>query len=99
VLQVAVHGEDELTGCVVKSGGKGRSLAEVAAELDNQDPGIDGSNLLQELVGAVAGAVIYQDQLIAAPDVLHNLLEAGIEGSYVLVFIVKGNYDGILRHT
>ena len=48
VLQVAVHGDDELALRVVEAGGQRRGLAEVAAQFDDQHPAIDRSNLLEQ---------------------------------------------------
>src|SRR5580658_11184650 len=57
VLQVAVHGDDELAGGVVEAGGERRGLPEVAAKLYDKDSRIDRSDLLEQPVGAVARAV------------------------------------------
>ena len=54
VLQVAVHGEDELAFGVVEAGGQRGGLAEVAAQLDNENAAVDGGNLFKQAVGAGA---------------------------------------------
>ena len=54
MLEVAVHGQDELALRVVETGGEGAGLAEVAAELDDEDAGVYGGDLFQETIGAVA---------------------------------------------
>jgi dsRNA-specific ribonuclease len=99
VLQVAVHGEDELARGVVETGRQGRGLAEVAAQLDHQHAAVDRGNLFQQLVGAVVGAVVDQHQLKAVAHLLHHLLQAGIEDGDVFLFIVKRHDDRILRHS
>ena len=38
VLKIAIHGEDELALRVIKSGGEGGGLTEVAAKLDDKNP-------------------------------------------------------------
>ena len=53
VLQVAVHGEDELAGGMIETGGQRRGLAEVAAQLDDEDAAVYRGNLFEEFVGAV----------------------------------------------
>ena len=63
MLQVAVHGEDELALAVVESSGESGSLAEVAAEFDDHDTPINGSNLLQQRKRVVLAAVIDEHQL------------------------------------
>ena len=54
MLQIAIHGEDKFARSVIETGGERRGLAEVAAELHHEDPAVDGSNFLKQLVGAVA---------------------------------------------
>ena len=39
---------------MVKAGGERRSLSKVAAEFDNRDPAVDGSNLAQQVEDRVA---------------------------------------------
>ena len=98
VLEVAVHGEDVFTRGVVKTGGKGGCLAEVAAELDDEYAAIDRGDLFKELIGTVTGSVVDEDQLEGATDLLHDLLEAGVEGSNVFIFVMEGNNNRIFRH-
>ena len=98
VLQVAVHGEDEVALGVVEAGGEGGGLAEVAAELDDEDAAVDGSDLFKQAVGAVAGAIVDEDQLEGFADLLHDGLEAVVERGDVLFFVVERNDDGIFRH-
>ena len=98
VLQVAVHGQDELARGVVKAGGQGRGLAKVAAQLDDQHAAVDGGNFFKELVGPVVRAVINQDQLKGVVHLLHDLLEPGIEDCYVFFFIVKWHNNRVFRH-
>ncbi len=98
VLQVAVHGQDELARGVVETGRQRRGLAEVPAQLDHQHAAVHRGNLFQQLVGAVARAVVHQHQLKAVAHLLHHLLQAGIQDGDVLLFIVKGNNDRIFRH-
>ncbi len=99
VLQVAVHGEDELARGVVEAGGQGRGLAEVAAQLDDEHAAVDRGDLFEKLVGTVAGAIVDEDQLERVADLLHDLFQARVEGGNVLFFVMEGNDNGILRHT
>src|SRR4051812_46992168 len=99
VLQVAVHGEDVLAGGMIEAGGQCRSLSEVAAQLDDENPAVHRRDLFEKLVGAVAGAVVYQDQLKSLAYLLHDLFEARVEVGDVLFFVMEGNNNGKLRHT
>ena len=98
VLQVAVHGEDEFAGGVVEAGGERRGLAEVAAELYDEDAAVDRGNLFKQTIAAVSGAIVDEDQLKALPDLFHDLLQAGIEDGDILFFVVKRHDNGIFRH-
>ena len=80
-------------GGVVEAGGQCRSLAEVAAQLDHQHAAVDRGNLFQQLVGAVTGAIVDQHQLKALAHLLHDLLQARIEGGHVLFFVVERDDD------
>ena len=93
MLQIAVHGQDELARGVVKACRQGRSLAEVAAQLHNQHTAVDSGNLLKQLVGPVVGAVIDEHHFKGFAHLLHNLLEARIENRYVVFFVVKWHND------
>src|SRR5580692_605739 len=48
--------------------------------------------------GAVAGAVVDEDELESLAADLHDGLQAVVEVGYVLLLIVQGNDDGILGH-
>ena len=98
VLEVSVHGDDELALRVIEAGGESGGLAEVAAELDDQYAGVDGGYLFEQTIGAVAGTVVDEDELEALANLLHDGLEAVIERGDVLLFVVKRNDDGVFRH-
>jgi hypothetical protein len=47
MLEVAVHGEDEISLSMVKAGCKGGGLAKVAAQLDDKDAAVNCRDLLE----------------------------------------------------
>ena len=98
VLEIAVHGEDVVALGVVEAGGEGRGLTEVAAELDDEDAAVYGGDLFEKAIGAVAGAIVDEDQLEGFADLLHDGLEAVVESGDVLLFVMERNDDGIFRH-
>ena len=98
MLQIAVHGEDELAGGVIEARRQRRRLTEIPPQLHHQHTAVDGSYLFEELVSAVFGTVIYQHQLKAVRHLFHNLLQAGIQNGDVFLFIVIGHNDGVFRH-
>src|SRR6185437_10942429 len=87
VLKVAVHGEDVVAGGVIESGGKRRGLTEVAAKLDDEHAAIYRGYLLEQAIGAVARAVVDEDQLEGVADMLHDGLEAIVERGDVIFFV------------
>ena len=98
VLEIAVHGEDEVPLGVVEAGGEGGGLAEVAAKLDDENAAVYGGDLFQQAVGAVAGSVVDEDQFKRLADLLHYGFEAIVEGGDVFFFVMERNDDGIFRH-
>ena len=98
VLEVTVHGEDEVTLGVVEAGGEGGGLAEVAAQFDDEDAAVYGGDLFKEAVGPVAGAIVDEDKFEGVANVLHDGLEAVVEGGDVLLFVMERNDDRIFRH-
>ncbi len=98
VLKVAIHGEDELTLRVIEPSSESRGLAEVAAQLDNENARVDGGDLFQQTVRAIARAVVDKDELKALADVLHDGFQAVIEGRDIVFFVMKRNDDRVFRH-
>jgi len=98
VLEIAVHGEDEVALGVVEAGGEGGGLAEVSAELDDENAAVDGGDLFKQAVGAVSGSIIDEDQFEGFTDLLHYRFETVVEGGDVLFFVMERNDDGIFRH-
>ena len=93
MLQVTIHSEDAVALGVVKASGKGGGLAEVAAKLDDKDARIYGRDLFEQAVGAVAGAVVDEDQFEGLAYMLHDGLEAVVESCDVLFFVVEWHDD------
>jgi hypothetical protein len=83
---------------VIEAGGEGRGLAEVAAELDDENARIHCGDLFEETVGAIAGAIVDEDEFEGFADLLHDGLEAVVEGGDVLLLVMERNDDGIFRH-
>ena len=98
VLEIAVHGEDEVTLGVVEACGECGGLTEVAAELDDENAAIDGGDLFQQAVGAVAGSIVDEHQLKGFADLLHYGLQTVVECGDVFFFVMERNDDGIFRH-
>src|SRR6202022_2507658 len=91
MLEIAVHGEDEVALGVIEAGSEGGCLTEVAAEFDDENAAVDGGDLFQETVGAVAGSIVDEDQFEGFADLLHYGFEAVVEGGDVLFFVMERN--------
>ncbi len=78
VLQIAIHGQNELARGVIESGGKRRGLAKIPAQLHHQHAAVDRGYLFQQLVRPVARSVVHKHQLKRVPHLLHHLLQARI---------------------
>jgi hypothetical protein len=98
VLEVAVHGDEHVALGVVEASGERGGLAEVAAELDDEDARVDGGDLFEQAVGAVARAIVDEDHLEGVADLLHDQLDAVVEGGDVLFLVVERHDDGVFRH-
>src|SRR3981081_1618149 len=98
VLEIAVHGEDEVPLGVVEAGGEGGGLAEVAAKLDDENAAVYGGDLFQQAVGAVAGSVVDEDQFKRFADLFHFGFGAIVEGGDGFFFFMERNDDGIFRN-
>ena len=66
VLQVAVHRDDVAAAGVGEAGGKGGGLAEIAAELDDAQPGVRGLQPREPREGVVGAPVVDREDLVGA---------------------------------
>ena len=66
VLEVGVEGEDDVASGGLEAGGEGGGLAEVAAEADGADAGVGGGEPADGGPGAVAAAVVDEEELEGA---------------------------------
>ena len=98
MLQIAIHREDEVSLRVVEAGGEGRGLSEIAAQLDDEDAAVYGSDLFQQFVTAIGRSVVDEHQLEAVSHWFHDGLEAVVHGGNVFFFVVEGDDNRILRH-
>ncbi len=98
VLQIAVHGDHVLAFGVIEARGQRRGLSEVAAQLHHDNPAIDGGNLLQQPKGVVLAAVVDEHQLERLTRSFHYDLQTIVKLGDILLFIMKRDDDGILKH-
>ncbi len=98
MLEVAVHGDDDFASGVVETGGKSGGLAEVAAEVDDEDVGVCGGECGEAGVGVVFGAIVDVDDFVGFGVVLAEGGEVSGEGVVELLdgvgFVVHGDDHG-----
>ena len=73
VLEVVVHGDDEVAGGLAEAGEVGVVLAVVAQEVEGHDVRGGARAVGDHLPAAVLAAVVDQDQLVAQAGVLEDL--------------------------
>ncbi len=97
ILEIRVQGNDDFPPGIIKSGGNGSGLPEIANKLQDTNPLIQGSQAL-ELLGTPIGASIVDEKDFATgfPGD-QTLLEAIIKGFESLEFVKNGNDDGELN--
>jgi len=98
MLKVAIHGDDVFAGGVIESRSEGRSLAKVSAQLDYRNPTVNGRDLAEQMEGEIRTAIVNEDEFEAFGMGFHHPFQAVIENGYVLLFVMKGDNDRILRH-
>ncbi len=65
VLQIAIQGENHVTGGQRETILQGGGFSEVAAEFHSPDRGVGSGQFLQKLPGSIAAAVVDNDDLVA----------------------------------
>ena len=97
VLQVAVHGNNDFAGSVVKTGGEGGGLAVIALETDDGDARIVERNLAKNLRSRVAALIVHIDEFDRFEAAGHHSGEAGMELADAFLFVMKRDDDRIFR--
>ena len=93
VLQIAIHGDDDVAGSKIESGGERRGLAIVSFEAEDGDAGVFVGNCRQDLRSGVRALVVHIDELdrLVAPG--HHFAEALVELAHALLLVVKWHDD------
>ena len=99
MLQVAVHGDHVFPLRIIEAGRQSGRLPKVAAQLDDHHAAIDRGNLLQQREGVIAAAVVHENQLKGFAGSFHHHPQPVVHLGYVLLFVVKGYDDGVLKHS
>jgi hypothetical protein len=88
VLQVAVHGGDDVAAAVIDAGLQRCRLAKVPAQAHHLDPAVGGGELLHPAVTAVDAAVVHQDQLVVQPERVERLADAFMQRLDIVALVL-----------
>ena len=97
MLQVAVHGHDDLAARLVESGSERCGLAVVARQLHQSHAGIDCGDPAQLAVGAVDAAIVDEDNLVRQADGAEDRRQSLVQFLESRPFVEERNDDGELR--
>src|SRR5262249_34655589 len=93
VLEVGVHGEDDVAVGRPEAGRQGRRLAEVPPEADAADPVAPPGQVGDDLPRPVGAAVVHEDDLQLEVGPLGHLDDLPVKGQEAVLLVVNGNDD------
>ena len=93
VLEVCVHGDDDIALCRRESLIEGGGLAVVAAEGDAADGGILGREFTDPVPGIVGGSVVHHQDLVGETIFFHHPVDPGGEFRQGFGLVKEGNDD------
>ena len=97
MLQVAVHGDNDLAPGMVETGLKSSRLSEILAQPDDFDGSIRREQFQQQLVTSIRAPIIDKDQLVGRTQPFEHTAQLLIELLDVIFLVVKGDDDRNLR--
>jgi len=97
ILEIGVQGNDDLSPGVIKSGGNGSGLPEVANKLQDTHPPIQAGQALEFLGAPIRASIVDKEDLATGFPGGQTLLEAIIKGFQGLEFVENRNDDGKLK--
>ncbi len=97
ILKIRVQGNDDLSPGIIESGGNGGGLPEVANELQDTHPLIQGGQALEFLGAPIGASIVDEKDFATGFPGDQTLLEAIIKGFESLEFVKNGNDDGELN--
>ena len=92
VLEIGVEGDDDVTARPLHPGEHRRVLPVVPVEPDDAHRPVLGVEGAQDVRGAVAAAVVHEDDLVRPPELLERLGEAMVEVAEALG-LVEDRHD------
>jgi hypothetical protein len=99
ILQIGVHGDQDLARCMVDACYHGRSLAMIAPELDHTDARINVRQGFTAHESIVRTAIVDEEDLEAPSHGLDGRNDGLVKRLYVVLFVVGGHNDRECRRT
>ena len=94
VLQVAIHGDDDLAARGIKACLQRRGLAKVPAQGDNSYAGVALIDFVERLQCVVRTAVVDEDNLIRFVEPCHHLSQSHVKWGDVRCLVVERHHNG-----
>jgi hypothetical protein len=95
MLQVSVHGDDEVTARGIEAGTQGNGLACVVPQSYDCNSTVYLSDLLKQGKTAVGAAIVYKHTLEGMARRIQRVLEPPVEGRDALALIPERNNYGV----
>ena len=96
ILEIRVQGNNDFPPGIIKSGGNGSGLPEIANKLQDPNPLIQGSQALEFLGTPIGASIVDKENFAAGSPGGQTLVETVVQGSEGLEFIKNGNDNGEL---
>jgi hypothetical protein len=97
ILEIRVQGNNDFPPGIIKSGGNGSGLPEIANKLQDPNPLIQDSQALEFLGTPIGASIVDEENFAAGSPGCQTLVETVVQGSEGLEFIKNGNDNGELK--
>jgi len=97
ILEIRVQGNNDFSPSIIKSGGNGSGLPEIANKLQDTNSWIQGSQALEFLGASIGASIVDEEDFATGFPGDQTLLETVVQGFESLEFIKNGNDDGELK--
>jgi len=97
ILEIRVQGNNDCPPGIIKSGGNGSGLPEIANKLQNPNPLIQDSQALEFLGTPIGASIVDKENFAGRSPGCQTLVETIVQGFEGLEFIKNGNDNGELK--
>jgi hypothetical protein len=97
ILEIRVQGNNDFPPGIIKSGGNGSGLPEIANKFQDTNPLIQGSQSLEFLGTPIGASIVDEENFAAGSPGCQTLVETVVQGPEGLEFIKNGNDNGELK--